>query len=205
MCWNNAEVQNQIVAKTFNRQYRKQPKQPFSYNRSYLTKNWQVYQLSNEPTWSRLIIQEDLWKWICRCSCYKCNQISVVGHSLSAPHSYVKTDLHSKLLMHWQDHWRYSDKERYTFDLVPVVYLVLSLLSSSVTAFKTGGRPFKEYLHKSHCSDSSAFECGASATTLPYYYYHPLTSLWNLRRPLSTSKNCLNNIFTHLPLLSKVK
>lgn len=66
----------------------------------------------------------------------------IVDYSLPSPHSHVQSIMHSKLLKQRHNHWDYSNKGRYTYDMVPGVSLELPPFTPSVFAFLTEHCPF---------------------------------------------------------------
>lgn len=80
-------------------------------------------------------------------------------------HSHIKIHLWAHFTIQWQDHTNYSDKDRCTYDLVPVASLAIFLLIPSTTFFSHWGIPLE--IQKIRLSFR---ECGIIALTSHYLY-----------------------------------
>lgn len=123
-----------------------------------------------------------------------------VDSSLPISHLHTKSYLCSRLLMSWQDYLDYSDKGRFTHELIPVIFIELRTLSSPVTSFLTRRGPFGAYPHKIHRSDSLNCKC-AQATSFHDYYNYPFIQFWHIRWPLLPSNIWEENVFLVKPYL----
>lgn len=126
-------------------------------------------------------------------------------------HCLMKIHLRAHFMKQWRNHWDYSGKGKYTYDLVPVVSLDLLQVTLSTTTFliwslgPLGHGPFGAYLFKFKRDLALLCECGDVADISHRFYSCSLTTRWYIRRHSLLSDAWLASISSRPTLLSKIK